>query len=777
MAENTAKKSFITDLWERRVPQYIATYLGVVWAVTQFLDFLSTRYDLPPYIVDRFLTFCAILLPAVIIFIYNHGRPGRDGWKNYEKFLLPINFIVALVLAGMVDGSNKNRSIAPKEIEIVTDNGNTVTRLVPDVNQTKTFSLFPLKNTGKKENSWLKYSIPFLLVTDMEQDMRNFCIEPMSKHFYNQKEELLSHNHKLEDDNIPFRTYLKIAKNDNSDFLITGDYNYDNEILNLNLKIHNCKTGDLFFEKSYSSNNTIDIIDEISQDISEKTYLKESTEDKISFIDLPVSNIITSDQEALKHYMEANLLVLDQKFGESLGPLNNAIAKDPTSVEFLTSQAGSIYMTGDQKKSISQLESIIGQLDDLPERQKFRIKLFYYNIKEGEQDKAYKIVEYWKKLYPRDYEPYSILINLHRRSRNILQAKDTAKDALKNGHGARVLRTLASLCIARNEFEEAEKYIDEYYKLFPNKNKTEDSLLPKIYLAQGKLEEAIDSYEVMNINDPSDYNILLNLANIYKDKGDFEKAENQYLESLKKAKIANDSLNVYRNFISLYSQTGESEKFINVANKYTSHFSKITSPLNLAFAKLSFAGQYANMGFEKLYRQEVEESMKKFPQQKFILECCSEIFLALSTNDKETFKKFNVGECRTFMKQRIPNFDLVLDGFNHKLDGEEKLSIEKFKEYLEKTGQLSDDYSSWVAESNRSIGKYDDAISNCKSLLAKKPGDTEVLYELTLTLLEKGDKVEAQKKFSTLKELWKNADPRFKYYNLMKDLEVQLESI
>jgi len=777
MTENTTKKSFITDLWERRVPQYIATYLGVVWAVLQFLDFLSTRYDLPPYIVDRFLTFCAILLPSVIIFIYNHGRPGRDGWKSYEKFLLPVNFIIACIVAGMVDGTNVNNSITPKEIEVVTDEGNTVTRLVPDINQTKTFSLFPFKNTGPQKDSWLKYSIPYLLSTDMEQDMRNFCIEPMSKYFYNQKEELLSHNHKLEDNNIPFRTYLKIAKNDNSDFLITGDYTYDSEILNINLKIHNSKTGDLFFEENYTSNNTIDIIDEISEDISEKTYLKDSTEDKISFIDLPVSNIVTGNQEALKDYMEANLLVLDQKFGESLAPLSRALTKDPTSIQLLTSQAGSIYMTGDQKKSISQLESIIGQLDDLPERQKFRIKLFYYNLKEGEQDKAYKIVEYWKKLYPRDFEPYSILIGLHRRSRNLKQAKAIAKDALKNGHGARVLRTLANLCITRTEFDEAEKYIDEYYKLFPNKNKTEESLLPKIYLAQGKLKEAIESYEVMNINDPSDYSILLNLANIYRSKGDFEKAENQYLESLKKAKIANDSLSVYRSFISLYSQSGESEKFINLANKYTDQLSKITSPLSLAFTKLSFAGAYADMGFEEIFRQEVQESIDKFPQQKFILECCSELFLSLSTSNKETFKKFNVGDCRTFMKQRIPNFELVLDGFNHKLDGEEKLSIEKFEEYLEKTGQPSDEYGSWIAESYRSIGNNDKAISYCNSLLAKKPGDTSVLYELVLALLEKGDKNEAKISFDKLKELWKNADPRFKYYDDMKALEAQIESI
>ena len=65
------QKSIFTNLWERRVPQFFASYLGICWAILQFLNFITNRYNIDNGIVDKFLLFCAILIPGVLIFIYN----------------------------------------------------------------------------------------------------------------------------------------------------------------------------------------------------------------------------------------------------------------------------------------------------------------------------------------------------------------------------------------------------------------------------------------------------------------------------------------------------------------------------------------------------------------------------------------------------------------------------------------------------------------------------------------------------------------------------------
>ena len=56
MSDNS-RKSFIANLWERRVPQFLATYVGVSWGITQFLIFASNRYGLDSSYIDKFLLF------------------------------------------------------------------------------------------------------------------------------------------------------------------------------------------------------------------------------------------------------------------------------------------------------------------------------------------------------------------------------------------------------------------------------------------------------------------------------------------------------------------------------------------------------------------------------------------------------------------------------------------------------------------------------------------------------------------------------------------------
>jgi hypothetical protein len=87
----------LSHLIERRVPHFFLVYLGVGWGIVQFLDFLE-RYGISPHWTDISLLALALLTPSVLLFTYNHGRPGKDAVTRSELVAIPLNIVVAAVV-------------------------------------------------------------------------------------------------------------------------------------------------------------------------------------------------------------------------------------------------------------------------------------------------------------------------------------------------------------------------------------------------------------------------------------------------------------------------------------------------------------------------------------------------------------------------------------------------------------------------------------------------------------------------------------------------------
>ena len=170
------KPSFFQDLWNRRFFQFLATYIAVCWGIVQFLLFAVERYKWDNAVIEKFLLFATLMLPAVIVFIYNHGRAGDDQWKPYERFLIPGNLLIAI---GATFFLNVGASEAKTErISLVTDEGETIIREVPNLKYTNRIALFPMENkTGDPSLDWLRHGFPTLSDADIEQDMRVISID------------------------------------------------------------------------------------------------------------------------------------------------------------------------------------------------------------------------------------------------------------------------------------------------------------------------------------------------------------------------------------------------------------------------------------------------------------------------------------------------------------------------------------------------------------------------------------------------------------------------
>ncbi|MBT8234479.1 MAG: tetratricopeptide repeat protein [Saprospiraceae bacterium] len=768
--EDTPKKGLIADLWERRLPQFIATYVGICWAFLQFLIFAIDRYDLDSSYIEKFLIFSLVLLPAVSIYIYNHGRPGKDAWKKYEKIIIPINFVLALVFAGLFGGGSEMNA-APTEVTVTTDTGETVTRLVPSIDQTKSFVLFPFVTKSEDENSkWLKFGIPQLLKRDLEQDVRMYCINPFSLDY-----ELASNNHSIDDNNIPFSIYSKIAKDKITDFFVTGEYSYKDNKLACTIKIYETKNGEIFYEKEYTDGNIYDLVDLVSKELNDNLYLEKDA-NEIIVTDLPASNLISSNEEALKLYMENKRSLIDEKdYDKLLTKAQAAHQLDNQSAMISALLSSAYFMLGKSDLAKQYVTESLDLSETLPERQKFRIRQQYYQYNQ-QMDKFIPLLESWKKLYPSDYYPHNSLIDFYSMTQEAKKAKQVGLDALENGHGARVLKRLAGICINRKELEEAERYLDEYYKLFPNKKKEEDTQLADIYLKKGEFDKAEKWYESISLLNPNDHNLSVKLANVYTFQGKFDKAESALDEALRQCKLLQDSVGVYFQYLTLYYKTGQVNNFNDVAKRHFESMSKNQSMISAMFAHLQFTSIYASMGDRQTVYQFADSIKTYVPQMHEMYICVTDFLTSMMSNDKTLYDDATTPKCRAIITSTNESIGFLMDGVEAKLDKDYNQSTKSFETFIDTTGSDKDNFGGWIAENYRLSGDPEKAIEYCLESMKLHPYEGTFLFELTKAYLEIGKTKKAKETYNKLKStVWAKIEPGYLYYDEFISLGEQLD--
>ncbi len=95
----------IQDLFQRRVPHFLAVYLAASWGIVEFTSLLVDFYDWPSQFVGVAIVLLLTLTPTVFLLAYFHGRAGEQHWTNVEKAAIPLNLLVAAaVVVFMITG-------------------------------------------------------------------------------------------------------------------------------------------------------------------------------------------------------------------------------------------------------------------------------------------------------------------------------------------------------------------------------------------------------------------------------------------------------------------------------------------------------------------------------------------------------------------------------------------------------------------------------------------------------------------------------------------------
>ncbi len=760
-------KTRMQDLWDRRFFQFVGTYLGVSFGIIQFAEFLESRFALEIQLVERLLVFFVILLPAAVVFIYNHGRKGDDEWKPIEKVLIPASFALGLGASLFL----VRAEASTEDVMITTESGDTITRTIPAARLTKRILVLPfvVPEEQKVERQWLGVAASYLTGLDLEQDMRIITADP-----FNLESLYEAYKYPYLAD-LPFATQLKFAQDQYHDFFVTGALNEADGGLELRAKVFHGDNGREFFDETLVDEDIYGLVDQLSSSLREAIYLKEGP-GSLEITDLPSADLVTGSTEALRPFVEANILSNADvsQLPAAIAQAQEAVKLDDKCAECHISLSIMHFGVGQKDRAQEHAKKALDQASSLPERQRFFMRYYNYLLHDDIQ-KALVLLESWRKLYPNDYNPYQHLITVYRLIQEVDKAKAVAKAAIDKGHRGTVLTTLAELYLTTDDFDEAERYMREYAEFYPHMAE-ENSKLGELYLAKGDLQQALEFYERMTIVHAEEVKFFTALAGTLDRMGRFEQAAATLEEALALCDLPRDSMQVFTGMETHLERLGRFEESF-AANDRKKRLWKKLAPAAVVEPQTFFTQlpKYLINGKDEAYRNGLDSLKSILPQRAGIFDCVSHFMYVLVHRDSSGLRGIDPVCEDLIIRSSGDNFDLAFEGIQHRLHGNYPKAAKYYEAYIDSTGVADKQFSVELSEVYRHSGQLDKAEALVDDLLKIDPNQPIYLLEKARVAHAQQDLEQAGKYLKNALDVWHAADSSYRHYQEALDLQELLK--
>ncbi len=770
MTEEHTQKSFLENLWERRFLQYFISYLAAVWAIVQVVDWAVKRYQFAPALTDAVILFLLTLLPSVLVFIYYHGRPGPDQWRTIEKIIIPLNLLLSFFLVGFIFKGQLSVK-ASEKVTVTDEEGNQTEREVPTNNFTSRVILFPYENKcTSEEDKYMSISIPMLQSVDFEQDNRLFTFNPSKL-----DRELEEVNYQLNKP-LPVAVQRTLAQDELMEYFLSGSISKQDENYTIETNLYSTKTGKKHWSKTYTNSDYFEIVDQVTVEVSNQIFLADAETTEIP--DLPAKDLFANSKEGMFWYSKGfwEMYYLDDYFG-SIASLEKATEIDPGCGECHLLKGSIQFRVSQNEGAQRSIEAGMNTLDRLSERQKFLIKFFYYESK-FDQKRVIKLLEMWKQLYPMDYRPYDYLMTYFSNNMDYNKSEAVGLEAIENGHSAEMYKNLADLSMSRGQYEKGEKYLKQFLEKYPEKEK-ETTQLGRIYEEKKEYEKAREHYERLILLDPTYYKNYLNYARLETRLGNFEASEKNLNSALEKAKITQDSINVFYLMANLARQRGQFHKSIELTEKRSALRKKIYPEFEVdrEIQNFNYCNQYKMVGREAEILKKAKTYNEKFKDKAFPnFSCYLMIAVHMGLENGPELKKW-MHDCANTEETYSDPQKLIGLGFMHFFEKEYDKAQEFFSKYKKTSNTKNSFIDYYLGQTHYHLKQYDEAEPYFESLCENVPSSGNYNLWLAKIQMAKGNKNEAMKSLDITLKSWKNGDKEFIYLKEAKKLKEEWASI
>ena len=422
----TEKRSIFESLMHRRVPQLVGMYIAATWMVIELGDWMTERFNLPAILTSYVFVAMLAMLPAVVLFSYNHGARGKDPWTTSERVAIPLNGLLALgvlyFLSPLLDVE-----AATETVQISDETGIMQEFEVARRGYHKEVIGFFWRNeSGNSDLDWLSYGLPLMLAHDLNRVSPVITVEtPFDS--YAMRNELRNKGYPSFLDE-PQGLRVKIARDQRSAALIIGSFAQVDGTISVDATVIDAASGNEIGSHSVAGGDWLTAVDDVS--VAVLNYLEVEPSDNQS--DDPLGQHFSDSLEAIRHFTNGQVAVdINNDYPQAIAELQSAVALDPEFAEANGELSMTHYLSSDIESARAAASQALKSSYRLSETSKFVLKANRY-IYDGDYDRGERVVEIWTQVQPNSTDAFQATahINRLRGTAESLQRANAAYDRL-----------------------------------------------------------------------------------------------------------------------------------------------------------------------------------------------------------------------------------------------------------------------------------------------------------------------------------------------------------
>ncbi len=488
----TDANPWFENLKRRRVPQFAGMYIAATWLVIELGDWVTERFNLPGYLTSYVFVAMLVMLPAVILFAYGHGAPGKDRWTRTEKIVIPLNTAIAVITLWFISPVI-NVEAATETIQIEDEMGAVQEFEVARRGYHKEVVGFFWENqTGDPELDWLEYGLPLMLTYDIRRVSPVItAITPLDSG---------SLKGRLRDQgfdrltDVPRGLAIEVSRDRRSAALVTGEFRVEGDAKIVSASVFETASGQLLGSRTASAEDWMSAVDEVSAAILE--FIEVTPADNQS--DDPVLQHFSDSLDAIRHFTFGLVAIgRDNDYPRGIAELSMALELDAAFAEAGTSLSIAHYLSGNTDAARASAADALKNGYRLSDASRFVVKANRY-IFDGDYERGERVLDMWAQVQPNSTRAWQNIAQISR----LRGGEDGVEKALGaydrllelNPNDYTIYREKAELEQQRGNFDAAAAHLQRYLEFVPDSDQGY-LRLAGIYLAQGDLDAAQQALE------------------------------------------------------------------------------------------------------------------------------------------------------------------------------------------------------------------------------------------------------------------------------------------
>lgn len=753
------------DLLERRVPQYLAVYLGAGWGLIEFVSFLEERYAIAALWTDLLLLGWALFIPSVILFTYHHGRPGKDRWARSEKALIPLNALLVLIVLGAVFAGRA--SATTTTVTLTDETGTTIERAVARSEFRKRLAIFDFDApAGDTSLAWLAAGASSLLASDLSQDI--FLDMRVSAHF----------RHQLQEGGVepgrapPVALQRRIAEDRHLPYFVNGSVLREDGEIVMRAAVHETGTGEVLGHRTVRGSDVLAMIDELSVLIKKDLGLPRTQPGVVK--DVPVGELLSTSIDAIRALTEGQAAILRDDWAAAEKLILHATELDPS---FAFAHFG-LYqvraLRGDAQGSLPSLADAMSNLYRMPERMQFLVKVEHFMVNR-EMDKAYAVATMMTEQYPDDLQGHAIRLQLQRLRNDPDAAIATLHRMLElDPQQQEQLLEVGRLQDSTGAYEDALRTYSSYATKFPQ----DAGVLLRIARTQqalGRLDQARATLERALLLDPTGLEVMVERAALLRNAGEFDAAWAMLEQARAAIRTPQDAARVHQGIMAYHEFRGQLDLAVEAGNQRIAALARYQPPITAISQRMSLLGLYVRAGRAEEAERILAEVREQMRDQIADFWRMGQLQIAIETRDPVQLHEGIMEVRRIIDSFGIHAFDSEVakgEAVLAEVRGDWTGALRAYEK--QKTLDPQDmAINRSIARSLRNLGRLDEAARAAEEHLRSAPMTPLTNLEAARIRLERGDRAGALQHLQRAARAWATAEPDYAPVAELRQLEEQ----